>query len=315
MGRLGVVIADRHGGNSQKGQAYMIYVSLVDQFLHHWAHSLPIIEAGIQAAYAGGDRYYINYGKLCYSFTYLAVSHHLSDALPIAEDAYDEVHKWSTATHQNLMGLSIVRLIKALQGRTYWDTDNVFDGDDGFNDEHFLAESSKPIPIAVIALNWYQSYKMIPLTLYERYDAAVEIGDYCFRTMDSLPCIRHTRVALFYYSISLIGHAREHSESVEKCLKQVSQNQDILYEWVELCRVNYVTLWTLVEAEIAGFQGDNIMKAMLLYEEAINHAREGEWCLELSIAHELAGAFYYQQGIHNVAYNMIKKVKHTDISP
>ncbi|CDH52356.1 histidine kinase [Lichtheimia corymbifera JMRC:FSU:9682] len=307
MGRLSVVIADRHGGNLQKGQAYMIYVSLVHQFLHHWANSLPIIEAGIQAAYAGGDRYYINYGKLCYSFTYLAVARHLSDALPIAEDAYDEVHNWSTATHQNLMGLSIVRLIKALQGRTYWDTDNVFDGDDGFNDEHFLAESSKPIPIAVIALNWYQSYKMIPLTLYERYDAAVEIGDYCFRTMDSLPCIRHTRVALFYYSIALIGHAREHSESVEKCLKQVAQNQDILYEWVELCRVNYVTLWTLVEAEIAGFQGDDVMKTILLYEEAINHAREGEWCLELSIAHELAGAFYYRQGVHNVAYNMIKK--------
>ncbi|KAJ8651879.1 hypothetical protein O0I10_012548 [Lichtheimia ornata] len=308
MAKLGTIIADRYGGNLEKAQAYIMYVIFVDNFERHQRYGLPMLGAATQRAFASGDRHFTNYGKLHISMSRFAVTHHLSDALPIAEESYEEVHKWSAAAEVNAMFITVVRAIKALQGRTYWDTDNVYDGDDGFNDEHFLTESFKQNPNSVVACNWYQSYKMIPLALYERYEVAVEIGDYCFRTMGYVPCVRYTRVTLFYYSIALLGHARKiKGEEVDKCLKQVAQNQDRLYEWVELSRVNYITLWTLVEAELAGLQGDNVMKAILLYEEAINHAREGEWYLELSIAHELAGGFYYRQGVHNVAYNMVKK--------
>ncbi|KAJ8653535.1 hypothetical protein O0I10_010774 [Lichtheimia ornata] len=307
IAKLGVIIADRHGGNSEKAQSYLLYVIFVDHFLYHNRNGLPMLEAATQHAFAAGDRHFTNYGKLHLSMSRFAVAHHLSDVLPIAEECYEEVHKWSTAVETNVMAITVVRATKALQGRTYWDTDNVYDGDDGFNDEHFLTESFKQSPNSTIALSWYQSYKIIPLTLYERYEAAIEVGDHIFRTLEHVPYIRHTRVALFYHSISLIGYARENSEALEKCLKQVDQNQNLLYEWVELSRINYITFWTLVEAELADLQGDNIKKAILLYEEAINHAREGEWYLELSMAHELAGAFYYRQGIHNVAYNMIKK--------
>ncbi|KAJ8653301.1 hypothetical protein O0I10_011051 [Lichtheimia ornata] len=307
MAKLGVIIADRHGGNQEKAQAYIIQAIFVDQFVHHNRYALPMLEAATQHAFAAGDRHFTNYGKIHYSMVRLSVARHLSDVLPIAEECYEEVHKWSTAAESNAMSITIVRAIKALQGRTYWDTDNVYDGDDGFNDEHFLTESFKQSPNSVLALNWYQTYKIIPLTLYERYEAAIEVGEYCFSVRENVPYLRHTRVAYFYYSIALIGYAREHSEALENCLKQVDQNQNLVHEWVAVSRVNYITLWTLVEAEIASLQGDNAIKAILLYEEAINHAREGEWCLELSIAHELAGGFYYRQGIYNVAYNMIKK--------
>ncbi|CDS05978.1 hypothetical protein LRAMOSA08506 [Lichtheimia ramosa] len=307
MAKLGIAIADRYGSNSEKGQAYMFYATYVQQFLHHFREGLPVFEAGIQQCFAAGDRYYTDYNRLCYTLTYFAVARHLSDILPIAEDYYEELHKWSAACDLNPMTMSIVRAIKALQGRTYWETDNVFDGDDGFNDEHFVTESLKHNPDPTIALNCYQSFKIIPLTLYERYKPAIEIGDHWVDKLEHIPCIRHTRVALFYYSIALIGHAHKNKEAVDKCLKQVARNQALLYELVEQSRVNFIACWTLVEAEIAALQGDNVMKAMRLYEEAINHAREGEWYLELCIAHELAGAFYYRQGIHNVAYNMIKK--------
>ncbi|CDS05990.1 hypothetical protein LRAMOSA08518 [Lichtheimia ramosa] len=307
MATLGAAIADRYGSNSEKGQAYAFYATYVQQFLHHLRESLPTLEAGIQQCFAAGNRYFTDYNRLSYSLTYFAVAHHLSDVLPVAEECFEEVHKWSAAAEMNVMSVSVVRTIKALQGRTYWETDNVFDGDDGFNDEHFITESFKHSPDPTIALSWYQSHKIIPLTLYERYESAIEIGDHWFRNLKNIPCLRCTRIAFLYHSIALIGYARKNKEAVDKCLKQVAQNQDLLYEWVELSRINYITLWTLVEAEIAALQGDNVMKAMQLYEEAINHAREGEWYLELCIAHELAGEFYYRQGIHNVAYNMIKK--------
>ncbi|CDS08874.1 hypothetical protein LRAMOSA10235 [Lichtheimia ramosa] len=307
MGKLAVALADRYGSNSEKGQTYLVYVVFVHQFHHHHRESLPILEAGTRHAFVGGDRHFTNYTKMHCGISSFVAARHLSDALPIAEEAFEEVHKWSPAAESNAMTITVVRAIKALQGRTYWETDYVYDGDDGFNDEHFITETFKQSPDPTIALNWYHSFKMIPLTLYERYEPAIEIGDHWFPKLESLPIMRHTRVAFFYYSLALIGYARENNEAVDQCLKRVAQNQDILYEWVVVSRVNFITFWTLVEAEIAGFQGNNVMKAIRLYEEAINHAREGEWYLELCIAHELAGAFYYRQGIHNVAYNMIKK--------
>ncbi|CDS06005.1 hypothetical protein LRAMOSA08533 [Lichtheimia ramosa] len=307
MGKLSVALADRYGSNSEKGQVYLLYVIFLHQLLYPHREGLPILDSATQHAFAAGDRHFTNYGKIQYSMTCFAVARHLNDVLPIAEECFEDIHKWSVFAENNAMAIPVVRTIKALQGRTYWETDDVFDGDDGFNDNHFLTESFKQSPDPTIALNWYQSYKIIPLTLFERYEAAIDIGDHWSDKLEHVPCLRHTRVALFYHSIALIGYARQKKEAVDKCLKQVAQNQYLLYEWMKLCRVNYTTLWTLVEAETAALQGDNVMKAMRLYEEAINHAREGEWYLELCIAHELAGAFYYRQGIHNVAYNMIKK--------
>ncbi|CDS09583.1 hypothetical protein LRAMOSA10943 [Lichtheimia ramosa] len=307
MGKLAVALADRYGSNSEKGQVYIVYIIFVHQFHHHHRESLPIIDAATRHAFAGGDRHFTNYAKMHCSISSFAVARHLSDVLPIAEESFEVIHKWSPAAESNAMAITVVRAIKALQGRTYWETDYVYDGDDGFNDEHFITETFKQSPDPTIALNWYHSFKIIPLTLYERYEPAIEIGDRWFHKLGSIPCVRPTRLAFFYYSLALIGHARENNEAVDQCLKQVAQNQDLLYELVVVSRINYITLWTLVEAETAALQGDNIMKAIRLYEEAINHAREGEWYLELCIAHELAGAFYYRQGIHNVAYNMIKK--------
>ncbi|KAI7873653.1 hypothetical protein K492DRAFT_223486 [Lichtheimia hyalospora FSU 10163] len=306
IAKLGVAIADRYG-SQKKGQAYVVYVTFVSDFQYHHRHGLPILETAIQYALAAGDSYYRIYASILYSIKSFAVARHLSDVLPIAEECYDEMHKWSSVADVNPMAVSLIRVIKSLQGRTYWETDNVFDGDDGFNGDHFLIESCKQSQNATIPTNWYKGYQLIPLTLYQRYEAAIENGDYCFRTMEHIPCMRYTRVALFYYSIALIGRAHERNETVDECLKQVAKNQDLLYEWVEQSSINYLVFWTLVEAEIAGLQGDNVMKAMPLYEEAINLAREGEWYLELSIAHELAGAFYYRQGVLNVAYSMIRK--------
>ncbi|CDS11781.1 hypothetical protein LRAMOSA04044 [Lichtheimia ramosa] len=307
MGKLSVALADRYGSNSEKGQVYLLHVIFVYQLLYPHREALPILHSAIQHAFAAGDRHFTNYSKIQYSMTCFAVARHLNDVLPIVEECFEDINKWSPVAESNAMLITVVRAIKALQGRTYWETDYVYDGDDGFNDQNFITETFKQSPDSTIPLNWYHSFKMIPLTLYERYEPAIEIGDHWFPKVESLPCVRYTRVPFFYYSLALIGYARENNEVVDQCLKQVKQNQDVLYELVVVSRVNYIAFWTLVEAEIAGFQGDNVMKAIRLYEEAINHAREGEWYLELCIAHELAGAFYYRQGIHNVAYNMIKK--------
>lgn len=314
MGQLGIVLADRHGGNYEKDRTYLLYGVFIGHFNRHYRDSTPLLYSGTQHASSAGDRDFEFYGQLNRGTNLFQTGHHLSDVLPVAQDCADQTIKWSETTDRNVMAMAAVQVIKALMGRTYWEDGKVFDGDDGFNDEHFITESCMKLGSASdIPLNWYQSHKIIAVTLYEHYEQAIELGNFCYRTLAQVPGMRHSLVALFYYSIALIARARDNNETLDDCIKQVAINQNILYELMQHCRVNYCLYWTLVEAELASLDGHHrVMEAISLYEEAINQAREGGWYLELCITHELAGAFYYRQGIRNVAYNLIKKVRDND---
>lgn len=316
MGQLGIRLADQYGESYQKARTYLLYGVFVNHFNSHIREATPLLYAGTQYASSAGDRDFEFYGQLNRGTNLFAVGYHLSDVLPVAEDCAHQTIKWSETTDRNVMAMAAVRIVKSLQGRTYWEDGKVFDGDDGFNDEHFITESCKKIGSASdIPLNWYQSHKIVAMTLYEHYEQAIELGNFVYSTLAQVPGMRHSLVALFYYSIALIARARDNNETLDDCIKQVSINQNILYELMKHCRVNYSLYWTLVQAELASLEEHHgVMKAISLYEEAINQAREGSWYLELCITHELAGAFYYRQGIHNVAYNLIKKVNNVFIT-
>ena len=86
--------------------------------------------------------------------------------------------------------MCVIRTAKALQGQTYIDTPYVFDGDDGFSDTHFLTESCKHSSNPALLLNWYESFKLIPLVLYGHLDTAIEVGYRCFSTFHGHPCHR-----------------------------------------------------------------------------------------------------------------------------
>ncbi|KAI7876512.1 hypothetical protein K492DRAFT_210310 [Lichtheimia hyalospora FSU 10163] len=317
IAQVGIVLADRYGGHYEKDRTYLLYAVFIVHFNRHCREATPLLYAGTQHASSAGDRDFEFYGQLNRGTNLFALGHHLSDVLPVAEECAEQTIKWSETTDRNVMAMGSVRTIKALQGRTYWEDGKVFDGDDGFNDEHFITESCKKIGSASdIPLNWYQSHKIIAMTLYEHYEQAIELGNFCYRTLTQVPGMRHSLVALFYYSIALIARARNNNETMDDCIKQVSINQKILYGLMEHCRANYSLLWTLVEAELASLDGHySALKAISLYEEAINQAREGGWYLELCVMHELAGAFYYQQGIYNAvdlytSYGAFGKSRH-----
>ena len=236
--------------------------------------------------------------------------YNLNETLRKAEASFEEIHSWSPTVDHNCLIMCIIRAIKALQGHTYVYTPNVFDGDDGFSDEHFLTESCKYTPNPELPLNWYESFKMIPLTLYGHIDTAIETGYRCFETIDGHPCHRHGRMMLFYFSLALIEKIRTGGKKkYVKYLDQVKKNQELTREWANHIPINYMMYWTLIEAELASLDmSTDVSKICNLYDAAMNQAREGSWYLELCIIHEYAGSFYQRIGLDNFAYGFIKKV-------
>lgn len=307
-------MVEKNGRNQDKGRAYNLYAAFVVFWKQHYRETFQWFRLGIQYSMAAGDVIYGSMNQIHICTQMFFQGHHLTDTLRQAEATYDSIHAWWPTFDTNSFAMAIVRVSKALQGQTYIDTPEVFDGDDGFRDSQFIQDSicrqsSNPASI----LNWYEAFKMVPLVLYEHTDTAIEVGRRSFVTIDGHPCHRHTRMMLFYYSLALLQKARQTEMSDERTtlLAQVKRNQELTKPWADACPINFGMYWTTIEAELLQFQSgsaEDTMKVCRLYETAINQAREGSWLLEMCVIHECAGAFYYRMDMPNVAVTMIKKV-------
>ncbi|KAI8140084.1 hypothetical protein BJV82DRAFT_715928 [Fennellomyces sp. T-0311] len=309
LARAGLALADKYANAIDKGRAYCLYPAFALHWKYHQKESFYYINTAMDLSTSAGDRIY---GAFCLVWTPLAMfftGYNLNDTLREAEASFEDIHSWSPTVDHNSLIMCIIRSIKALQGQTYIDTPNVFDGDDGFNDTHFLSESCKHTPNPELPLNWYESFKMIPLTLYGHVDTAIQTGYRCFETIDGHPCHRHGRMMLFYFSLALVEKIRHgDKENCQKYLNQVKINQKLIYEWAVHTPINYLMYWTLVEAELVGLEKPfDISTVSRLYDNAIDQARAGSWYLELCVIHEYAGAFYERVGLRNFAYGFIKK--------
>ncbi|KAI7876513.1 hypothetical protein K492DRAFT_210311 [Lichtheimia hyalospora FSU 10163] len=309
IGAIGLALIDRHGTPYEKGRGFMMYAVFNIRWRYHHREALKYFDAGIDIAYSAGDRIFMAFNQVHRLVILFGLNRNLADTLHEAESNYEDIHGWSASIDSNMFAMCIIRLCLALQGRTFIDTPEVFDGEDGFNDEHFLKESCKHSSNPELLVNWYEAFKIIPQTLYGHLDAAIEIGFRGAAEVDGHPCHRHTRILLHYFSLALTMKLRQDDldpVTRNKYLEQIKVNQDKVYEWAEHSRINYMMYWTLIEAELASMESD-IVRACRLYEEAIDQAREGGWHLAVCIAHECAGMFYQKIGLRNVAYNLIKK--------
>ncbi|KAI9494152.1 hypothetical protein BDB00DRAFT_938504 [Zychaea mexicana] len=317
IGSIGLQLADKHSGIYEKGRAYLQYSVFVTQWKYHQRECLKYFTAGMNLSLSAGDRIYVAFHQTHRLVILFCLNNNIADTLREAESNYDDIHTWSSSVDTNMFAMCIIRVCKALQGHTYIHTPDVFDGDDGFNNEHYVKESCKQSSNPELILNWYDTFYIIAQTLYGHTDSAIATGYKTVNVVDDHPCHRHARIYLHYFSLALMDrlHQQEDDKQLEpaerkKYLKQVHENQVKVHEYARHSRINYIMFWTLIEAELSSLQNESLKgfgKTCRLYEDAINQAREGGWHLEICVAYERAGAFYLRNDIHNVAFTLLSK--------
>ncbi|KAI9487280.1 MAG: hypothetical protein EXX96DRAFT_552526 [Benjaminiella poitrasii] len=313
LGAAGVVLAEKHGGNNEKGRAICLYNIFGLVWKYHQRDSIANYRQSLRYSLSAGDRIYASFAHLHIVDMMFYSGINLSDTLLEAENCYDDIHNWSSSADTNILIMCIIRTIKALQGHTFSNSaEEIFDGDDGFCDSHFIAESCKQSPSPSVPLNWYDSFRMLPLVLYGHYEYAISLGYVCIHGMHNHPCHRHTRMVTYLHSLAILEKIRVEGDNLPQdvmkdYLERIEENQAILRPWMEHSHINYAMWYTLVEAEKAATLTNDFAKSIRLYEDAIDQAREGGWFIELCICHEYLGGFYARAGLKNAAYGMLKK--------
>ncbi|KAM3579037.1 Chk1 protein kinase, variant 2 [Umbelopsis sp. WA50703] len=311
LGALGLVLVDKYGANSEKGRARQVYATFLSSWKHHLRDVVPLQESALRYSRAAGDRIYASSALLHIATQKLFIGDNLWDVLQAAQACYEEVHTWSPAVDTNILIMSILRTVKALQGKTYVDDAKfIFDGDDGFNDAHFVGEICQHSANPSVPITWYQTFKMLPLVLFGHSEEAVRIGELCHAGIHNHLCQRNTRFMMFLHSLAIINVLRE-SKDMDSAKRQdlratVLKNQELISDWVRNSPGNFEMWYTLVEAEFVALD-NNFVESCKLYEKAMDRTRDGHWMLEKCITYEYAGEFYLRNGITNVAVALLRK--------
>ncbi|NER36089.1 MAG: AAA family ATPase [Oscillatoria sp. SIO1A7] len=104
----------------------------------------------------------------------------------------------------------------------------------------------------------------------------------------------------FYDSAIALAAITEYDLDIEAELGQVENNQANLKLWAEYAPMNYLHKWQLVEAEKYRVLGKKY-EAGDFYDRAIAGAKENEYLQEEALANELAAKFYLDWGKDKVA--------------
>ncbi|MGD1807788.1 trifunctional serine/threonine-protein kinase/ATP-binding protein/sensor histidine kinase [Dapis sp. BLCC M126] len=104
----------------------------------------------------------------------------------------------------------------------------------------------------------------------------------------------------FYDSLIALATVPEYVSDIGSQLQQVEENQNNLHLWSEYAPMNYLHKWQLVEAEKYRVVGKKY-EAGDFYDRAIAGARQNEYVQEEALANELAAKFYLNWGKEKIA--------------
>lgn len=100
----------------------------------------------------------------------------------------------------------------------------------------------------------------------------------------------------FYAALTLAAHGEADTDR----LQRLGEHHDQLQTWAQQCAETFASQTALVAAEIARVTGQ-LIEAEMLYEQAIQLARDNGFVHVEALANELAARFYSARGLSKIA--------------
>ncbi|PBL00451.1 histidine kinase [Armillaria gallica] len=309
LARLALRIAERHGSNSEKCRAQVLYCSMVSGYdSMHISTMIPRLEEAIQYGNSAGDRVYTAFARVHAIITRLFVCEHINELVTAAEDCVNEIKQAASGADMIALAQSCLNVIRALGGYTYArSADTAFDTD-AFNEAEYLIQLREQSGNPALAFSWYNSFKIVGFYSLGFFDEAAELGFSLYDTRDRHPNHRHVRYGLFFHSLAMISSMRKRNvteETRSRYLKQIELNQRFIKKWLSPSPVNTSTWVALVDAELSSLL--NKPNANKQYDTAVKLAVNHDWLLEEGWGLYLQGCHFVRTGVEGLGSELQRR--------
>ncbi|TDL28897.1 histidine kinase [Rickenella mellea] len=309
LGKLALRIADTHGTNLDKCRAYALYAALVSGYDNsHIRPQVARCDMAVKYGLSAGDRVYAGFGLIHGLALRLFVCEHLNELVITAEEALNDVSMWTPGSETIILGMGVLNCIRALAGCTVAVSAETAFNTDGFNEGQYLAHVIHTSGNISLALNWYNSFKVVGLFCLGFLDEAAELGFSVYETLGCHPNHRHKHFGLFYHSLAMIGCIRKGHMSDDRRTryqKQIELNQTYNRKWLSPSPVNNSAWVALIDAEVASL--GNSQQAFRLYDVAVKIASNHDWLLEEGWGLYLQGCHFIRCGVENLGCELQQK--------
>jgi predicted ATPase/tRNA A-37 threonylcarbamoyl transferase component Bud32 len=289
FGKLSMDLCERLNAFEQKCQVIFMFAHVV-AFYRPLRSSLPYLEEAIRAGLESGDLPYVSYSA------WLHLDHRLGqgdDLAAVTEEA-DRYLALMQRT-KNPVTSAILRVTRqmseSLRGRT---RSRYTLSDDTFDAESFKELVEQPGFILVAA--WFYAAQMELLAIHEDYDNALAMARLSEEKGKNAKGF-HTETDRRFFTclVYCALYPTKPPAEQEQYAAELADHYSKLASWAEAYPESFLHKKLLVDAERARIQGDEI-RAMNLYGEAIELARQNEFFHHEAIGSELAAKFHLGKG-------------------
>jgi predicted ATPase/GAF domain-containing protein/tRNA A-37 threonylcarbamoyl transferase component Bud32 len=286
-----------HRFNSKEYQAKVIFIvhALIKHWKHHLRKSIMPLRETYQIGLDTGDLEFAGYAITnSYFFSYF--THELSgieQKMGLWADTLSQLKQGRILNNLKIYHQALLNLI-GRSANTYRLIGDIYD-EQTMQPQHEEANDKTLI-------SWLCYHKLTLCYLFDVYSQALKHAIQTETYLDGIT--GYTYVPIFHFYDSLVRLALYKTATKQEqrqYRKKVQANQKKMKKWAHHAPMNYLHKFYLVEAEWHHHVLGENAKAMDLYEQAIELARENEYINEEALAYELAAKFYMAKGKDKIA--------------
>ncbi|KAF8630202.1 hypothetical protein AX15_003056 [Amanita polypyramis BW_CC] len=309
LAKLALHIADKHGNNSEKCRAQVLFCAMVSGFDNvHVRANLPRLEEAMKYGSGAGDRVYMSLASIHALLIRLYSCEHLSELVVAAEECLNNVRQWAPMGDPVILATGVLNCIRALGGYTCGRPVEVAFDTDSFIEKDYLSIIRRSSDHMELAMSWYSSFKLVGLFCIGHMDQAAELGFQVYETRNGYPNHRHVRYALFFHSLAMTACLRKDGLSDWRrntFLAQINKNQAYIKKWLSPSPVNVSTWVALVDAELAALH--DRPNAFKLYDVAVRLAVNNDWPMEEGWCLYLQGSHFLRCGVEGLGSELRRR--------
>jgi predicted ATPase/serine phosphatase RsbU (regulator of sigma subunit) len=295
FGKLGLAISEKLNDRYFRGKANFLMASVINHWRNHARTNLNYLHEGRKLSMESGDFKYASYADIHLTISSMFIGNSLEEILHQANQGIEFGRK----IHYDDVVLALTgyrQFVLNLQGLTKGVTD--------FNTEDFQEiEFSKKLDASkfTVAKMYYFVLKIASGYLFGKYTDCLDFVDRSKGLTYNLAGQLVETEYYFYESLLLTASYEETPPRKRKEYKKIlAGNLKRFKRWTEHSPENFETMYLLLQAEVSVIY-HHVERAMNLYDEAIQSAKENQFIHMEALANERTGLFYLSRNKKEIA--------------